>query len=161
MEIRRFGAGHRRPDGPPGTRGVEAQPIHGDDHGVIAELALRPNAAIPPHSNPNLTYLLVIEGGGWVAVGEERARVSAGDAILWPPNVAHAAWTESTPMRAIVVEFVVAADEPPVLLLESAAASAVAPAASGKGPAPADGRLAANPPADPPDGRSSPDGEPW
>jgi len=113
-------------------------------------LALRPNAAISPHSNPNLTYLLVIEGGGWVAVGDERVRVSAGDAVLWPPNVVHAAWTELTPMRAIVVEFVVAAEEPRVVLIEDAAADA-APA----------GGLAQSPAADPPEDRSSPDGEPW
>ena len=104
MEIRRFGIGHRRHDGPPGTRGAEASPVHVDERGVVAELALKPNAAIAPHSNPNLAYLLVIEGGGFVQVGDERARVSAGDAVVWPPNVVHAAWTELTPMRAIVVE---------------------------------------------------------
>ena len=105
MEIRRFGVGHRRDDGPPGTRGVEATPIHADGRGVVSELSLKPNAAIAPHSNPNLAYLLVIEGGGFVQVGDERARVSAGDAVVWPPDVVHAAWTELTPMRAIVVEF--------------------------------------------------------
>ena len=123
MEIRRFGFGHRRPDGPAGTRGVEAAPVHADSRGAIAELALRPNAVMAPHSNPNLCYLLVIEGGGFVQVGEERARVAAGEAVVWPPNVVHGAWTELTPMRAIVVEFAedgaVAAE---TLLLEASAA---------------------------------------
>jgi quercetin dioxygenase-like cupin family protein len=105
VEIRRFGIGHRQHDGPPGTHGVEATPVHVDDRGAITELALRPNAAIAPHSNPNPTYFLVIEGGGFVQVGDERARVAAGEAVVWPPNVVHAAWTELTPMRAIVVEF--------------------------------------------------------
>jgi len=63
-----------------------------------------------PHSNPNLTYFVVIEGGGLVQVGDERARVAAGEAVVWPPNLVHAAWTEQTPMRALVVEF--AADAP-------------------------------------------------
>lgn len=105
MEIRRFGIGHRRHDGPPGTHGAEATSVHVDERGVVAELALKANASIAPHSNPNLAYLLVIEGGGFVQVGDERARVAAGDAVVWPPNVVHAAWTELTPMRAIVVEF--------------------------------------------------------
>jgi quercetin dioxygenase-like cupin family protein len=105
MEIRRFGIGHRREDGPPGTRGVEATPVHGDERGVVAELALRPHASLAAHSNPNLAYLLIIEGGGFVQVGDERARVAAGDAVVWPPNVVHAVSTELTPMRAIVVEF--------------------------------------------------------
>ena len=105
MEVRRFGIGHRQHDGPPGTHGVEATSVHVDERGVVAELALKPNAAIAPHSNPNLTYFLVIEGGGFVQVGDERARVAAGEAVVWPPNVDHAVWTELTPLRAIVVEF--------------------------------------------------------
>jgi quercetin dioxygenase-like cupin family protein len=105
VEIRRFGIGYRRHEGPAGTHGVESQAIHSDERGSIAELAFRPHAQIVPHSNPNLTYFVVVEGGGFVQVGEERARVAAGEAVVWPPDVIHAAWTESTPMRAIVVEF--------------------------------------------------------
>ena len=105
MDIRRFGVGHRRPDGPPGTRGVRGQSIHADARGVVAEIALERDAAVSPHSNPNLAYFLVIEGGGFVRVGDETARVSAGEAVVWPPDVIHAAWTETSPMRAIVVEF--------------------------------------------------------
>src|SRR5450759_4205719 len=95
MDIRRFGVGHRRPDGPPGTRGVEGQQIHVDARGVIAEMALRPHAVVPPHTNPNLSYFVVVEGGGFVRVGDETARISAGEAVVWPPDVVHAAWTTS------------------------------------------------------------------
>jgi quercetin dioxygenase-like cupin family protein len=167
MEIRRFGIGHRRKDGPPGTSGVEAAPIHADRSGVVAELSLKPNAAVAPHSNPNLAYLLVIEGGGFVQVGDERARVSAGDAVVWPPDVVHAAWTELTPMRAIVVEFAPEGRSKEPLLLESRATE-VAPGdltvepASGPSndPARADGALAPKPVVMPPD-RESPESEPW
>jgi quercetin dioxygenase-like cupin family protein len=124
MEIRRFGIGHRRPDGPPGTKGVQGLPIHSDARGVIAELALERGGSISPHTNPNLTYFLVIEGGGFVRVGDETARVSAGDAVVWPPDLIHAAWTELTPMRAIVVELAGAgADETAGLLEPGAEAS--------------------------------------
>ncbi len=119
MEIRRFGVGHRHPEGPPGSRGVESQTIHVDPRGMVAELALRPHAVIAPHSNPNLSYLVVIEGGGFVQVGEERSRVAAGEAVVWPPNVIHAAWTDLTPMRAIVVEFAAEAGDADPLLLEA------------------------------------------
>jgi len=123
VEIRRFGIGHRRREGPPGTHGVDAQSIHNDERGVIAELAFRPGAAVAPHSNPNLSYFVVIEGGGFVQVGDEQTRVAAGEAAVWPPNVVHAAWTELTPMRAIVVEF---ASEPrPVRRLRSATGTRV------------------------------------
>ena len=73
--------------------------------GVVVELALGRHASIEPHSNPNTTWFVVIEGGGFVSVGGERARVFAGEAVLWPAGVLHGATTELSEMRAIVVEF--------------------------------------------------------
>lgn len=104
MEIRRFGVAHRRPDGPPNTIGVTGQVIHTDARGVIAELAFGRRASLQPHSNPSTTWFIVIEGGGWVRVGDEAARVAAGEAVLWPAGVDHAAWTELSEMRALAVE---------------------------------------------------------
>jgi quercetin dioxygenase-like cupin family protein len=105
IEVRRFGVGHRRPDGPPGTVGVEGQVIHSDARGLVSELAFRRGGRIEPHSNPNTTWFIVIEGGGWVVVGDERRRVAAGEAVVWPAGVTHGASADHVPMRALVVEF--------------------------------------------------------
>lgn len=121
IEIRRFGVGHRRPEGPSGTVGLTGQPIHSDARGLIAELAFARGARIEPHANPNTTWFVVIEGGGWVGVGDERTRVAAGEAVLWPANIPHTAWTEYSEMRAFVVEFADADDSAVVGLLEGRA----------------------------------------
>jgi quercetin dioxygenase-like cupin family protein len=105
IEVLRFGVGHRRPDGPTGTTGIAGRVIHSDERGAVSELAFARGARIEPHSNPNTTYFIVIEGGGWAAVGDERVRVAAGEAVVWPPDIDHAAWTEHSEMRAFVVEF--------------------------------------------------------
>lgn len=105
IEIRRFGVGYRRPEGPPGTHGLSGQIIHSDGRGQISELAFARGGSVTPHDNTNTSWFCVIEGGGWVLVGDERRRVAAGEAVLWPANVTHAAWTEQGEMRAIVVEF--------------------------------------------------------
>lgn len=151
---------------------METTPLHGDERGVIAEIALKPNAAIPAHTNSNAAYLLVIEGGGWVQVGDERARVAAGDAVVWPANAVHAVWTELTPMRAIVVEF---AAQPGDFRAEPRAERGLAAAETGdptpeprlrgepsqpEPPMPADGSLAPKPDELSPD-RESREGEPW
>ena len=120
IEVRRFGVGHRRPEGPPGTVGVTGQVIHSDERGVVVELAFARGARMEAHSNPSLTWFVVIEGGGWAAVGDEQVRVAAGEAVRFPPAIEHAAWTDHTPMRAIVVEFG-AAGAGPALLLEGRA----------------------------------------
>lgn len=104
IEIRRFGVGHRRPDGPPGSDGVESRVIESRASGSVTELAFGRSARLAPHASPRWISFLVIEGGGWTGVGDERCRIAAGEAAVWPPDVLHAAWTDGTPMRAIVVE---------------------------------------------------------
>ncbi len=128
IEVRHFGAGHRRAGGPAGTRGVEGRVIHSDERGVVSELAFSRGARIVPHESPNTAWFCVIEGGGFVGVGDERVRVAAGEAVLWPPDVVHAAWTERTEMRAIVVEFTTP-DDPRVTGLLEAPARRIGPGA--------------------------------
>jgi quercetin dioxygenase-like cupin family protein len=140
IEVRRFGVGHRRPEGPPGTHGLTGQVIHSDGRGVVTELAFARGGAIAPHDNPNTTWFCVIEGGGWVLVGEERRRISAGEAVLWPANTLHAAWTDHAEMRAIVVEFAGRDDAAALAVLEGAALR-LGPGEAGRA-APADGHLA-------------------
>jgi quercetin dioxygenase-like cupin family protein len=146
IEVRRFGVGHRRPEGPPGTVGIDGQVIASGVSGVIAELAFGRRARIATHSNPHSTYFIVIEGGGWVGVGEERTRVLAGEAVVWPPNVPHTAWTDGAPMRAIIVEL----PEPQLALPGAVTGEAhrVGPDDTGdadRAPARGEGRLASRP----------------
>lgn len=131
MEIRRFGVGNRRAEGPPGTEGVEGQVIHSDARGVVSELAFRKGGRISPHENPNTTWFVVIEGGGYVLVGEEERRVAAGEAVLWPAGVTHGARTEYGPMRAFVVEFA-GADDSGMRGILDAVAKRLGPGETGK-----------------------------
>jgi quercetin dioxygenase-like cupin family protein len=105
MEIRRFGPGHRRAEGPPGTKGVAGALLLSDERAVVTEVAFGPYAMIQPHSNQaNTALFIVISGGGFVQVGDERARVNHGEAVIWPPGIPHGAYTDGTEMRAIIVE---------------------------------------------------------
>ena len=104
MEIRRFGIGHRRPDGLPGSTGVSGSIVDSGPGSTIAELAFARNAAVQPHANQNATWVLVIEGGGFARSGDQQTRIAAGEAILFAPGELHAVWTEYSEMRAIVVE---------------------------------------------------------
>ena len=121
MEIRRFGPGHRRPDGPPGTRGVSGQVILSDERAIVTELAFGRYAVVTPHINNDAASLFIVIGGaGFVQVGAERSRVNHGEAVVWPAGVMHGAYTDGTEMRAIVVELRGRTD-----LLEAAVAARV------------------------------------
>jgi quercetin dioxygenase-like cupin family protein len=121
VEIRRFGVGQRRPGGPHGTVKVDGAVIHSDARATITELAFAKGGSIPVHDAPNSTWFVVIEGGGYVLVGEEERRIAAGEAVLWPAGVVHGARTVHGPMRAIVVELAGADDSHLRAILEGVA----------------------------------------
>ncbi len=165
MEIRRFGPGHRRAEGPPGTQGVSGQVIMHDDRAVVSEMAFGRYAMVTPHTNPtNDALFVVISGAGYVQVGDERARVNHGEAVLWPAGELHGAYTDGTEMRAMVVELIGGGS----LLIKGSAAGAKpvedapdgASSSATKAPTtPAKGTLVDRPPS-----RSEYDaseGEPW
>ena len=99
----------------------------------MSELAFARNARIEPHASPNTTYFIVIEGGGWVGVGDERTRIAAGEAAVWPADILHAAWTEHSEMRAFVVEFMWADDRDTVIGRARAVGPGDRPVARGAG----------------------------
>jgi quercetin dioxygenase-like cupin family protein len=156
MDIRRFGPGHRRADGPAGTQGVEGAVIHHDERALVSELAFSRHAMVAPHSNPNTALFIVISGGGYVQVGNERNKVNHGEAVLWPADVPHGAYTDGSEMRAIVIEL--PAGESSMLM--GAAARVLAEHDDGaQSNAPAVGQLAEQPRLR--DDYDSSEGEPW
>jgi quercetin dioxygenase-like cupin family protein len=165
VEILPFGPGLRRQP-PQAGHGVAEQVIRSDERGSITELAFAPRAVLAPRSSPQEGLFVVIAGGGWVQVGEERAPVHHGEAVVWPAHVAHGAWTDGAHMRALLIEL---ADGPQaVRLVHEGTATTLgsdqapaAPGASGQasGPTPARGRLFE--PTGRPEDHDPAEGEPW
>lgn len=104
MEIYRFGPGFRRPGPPAATQGLASQTIWSDRRVRITELAFARRAVIAPQTSPDAGLFIVVSGGGWVQVGEERSAINHGEAVEWPAGVGHAAWTAGSEMRALLVE---------------------------------------------------------
>jgi quercetin dioxygenase-like cupin family protein len=132
IEIRRFGIGQRRLIGPPGSVGLTGTILHADGRATVTEVAFSRNAKIEPHSSPNSTTFIVIEGGGWVGIGDEWTRIAAGEAAVWPADIPHAAWTEHSEMRALIVELA-GPDDGAVVAATDAAPPPEAPADRGTG----------------------------
>jgi quercetin dioxygenase-like cupin family protein len=136
MEIRRFGPGHRRPDGPPGTQGLAGQLIWNDENASISELAFTRRGFIAPHTNPNTALFIVVSGGGVVRVGDEQVPINHGEAVVWPPDVIHGAYTDGVEMRAIVVELKGSGvDDTPVIESRATAAGDSGPTERATSPA--------------------------
>ena len=151
MEILRFGPGFRRSRPREGTQGVGDQTIWSDPRARITELAFSTRALIAPQTSPDLGLFIVVAGGGWVQIGDERSSIDHGEAVEFPPGVAHGAWTEGSTMRAILVEV------PERIIAGSAARLAEPPEVTDL--TPARGRLAEREVR--PEDHDSSEGEPW
>jgi len=157
VEIHRFGPGHRRALGTPGSQGAAGQTIWDDPRANVSELALARRALVPPHTATGTTLLVVVSGGGWIQVGDERIRISHGEAVSIPPGVPHGAWTDGSEMRLLVVELAEAAAATATVLdglAEPIVAEDPAPSVT-----PADGALAERPVRR--DEHDETEGEPW
>ncbi len=104
-DIRKFGPGNRRADPPPNTTGIHPAILLNEEFGFVAELYFEPGGDIWEHSSEDLILFVVIDGKGWVRVDGEESEVSTGDAVLWPPDRLHKAWTEQSFLSAIVVHY--------------------------------------------------------
>jgi hypothetical protein len=83
---------------------MAGQLIWNDGNASISELAFTRRGFIAPHTNPNTTLFIVVSGGGVVRVGDEQVPINHGEAVVWPPDVIHGAYTDGVEMRALVVE---------------------------------------------------------
>jgi quercetin dioxygenase-like cupin family protein len=155
MEIVRFGPGHRRAGGPAGSLGLADQVLWSDDRAHVSELAFTRQAIMPPQTSPHDGILIVVSGGGWVQVGDERLAVHHGEAVTWPAGVSHGAWTDGSEMRALLVEL--AGEGHPAGRLGPGELIEASPSASRAEPA--RGALAPRPAS--PDEHDPTEGEPW
>lgn len=151
MEILRFGPGFRRSPPREGTQGVGDQTIWSDPRARITELAFSAHALMAPQTSPDLGLFIVVAGGGWVQIGDERTSIDHGEAVELPPGVTHGAWTDGSTMRAILVEV-------PDLALEGSGARLADPPEV-TDLTPARGRLADRAPR--PEDHDPTEGEPW
>jgi quercetin dioxygenase-like cupin family protein len=155
VEILRFGPGFRRRQPPAGSSGLADQPFWSAPGARVTELAFAPRGLMPPQSSPDLGLLIIVSGGGWVQVGEDRSVINHGEAVVWPPGVPHGAWTDGSPMRALLVEVAASPDAGDGGL----ATLDIGAERSGEPVLQARGRLAPRTPA--PEDHDPSEGEPW
>lgn len=59
----------------------------------INEFVLKPDVRIEPHFHNSCEFYYVLEGEGWMQVGEEKQKVKPRDLIYIPPNEPHTLWS--------------------------------------------------------------------
>ena len=59
----------------------------------INEFFLKPDVRIEPHYHNSCEFYYVLEGEGWMQIGEEKQKVGPRDLIYIPPNEPHTMWS--------------------------------------------------------------------
>ncbi len=87
-----------------GCVGVEGKVLVNEGDFFFSLLRFAPNGTIHEHPGENDTYVACLEGEGWTSVGDERARIRAGQFVVWPRRVNHRLWTEESTMMTLMYE---------------------------------------------------------
>jgi quercetin dioxygenase-like cupin family protein len=104
MNIRRFGPGHRHTDRAAGSHGVLSSPIFSNEAAQITEFTVTPGGTYGPLRSAGDVVLVVIEGGGWVAVHESHVHLAAGESLHLERMTPYSVGARELPLRAILVE---------------------------------------------------------
>jgi quercetin dioxygenase-like cupin family protein len=91
-----------------GCRGVEGNVLFGGANLVVVMLRFGSDAEIDLHAAPHHIDAVIMEGSGFVQLGQESSPIGEGQSLRWPAGVVHRLWTAGSPMTALMLEHVAA-----------------------------------------------------
>ncbi|MBE0635802.1 cupin domain-containing protein [Candidatus Bipolaricaulota bacterium] len=75
--------------------GVDARGLYNSPELVVTVITLQPGERLKRHITPVDVAFFVLEGTGFVEIGEERSSISAGTLVESPKDVLHCWYNES------------------------------------------------------------------
>lgn len=84
---------------------VDVRDMYSDESAQVVHILLKPGEALKPHLTPVDVVFYVLEGSGYVLIGEEKQEVRQGTLIESPKMVAHCWYNESDQdLRVLVIK---------------------------------------------------------
>lgn len=85
---------------------VDVRNLYNTDNGMFTIITLKSGEALKKHITPVDVIFYVLQGSGYVLIGEEKIEVSEGTLVESPKNIAHCWYNEGeNELRFIVVKF--------------------------------------------------------
>ena len=91
--------------------GIDVKVLLQDKRLLVAQLRFAAHASFEAHDAPWDCHVMCLEGSGHVRVGDETARLAAGQSVLWPKAVVHQLWTDDSTMITLMIEHLHQADD--------------------------------------------------
>jgi mannose-6-phosphate isomerase-like protein (cupin superfamily) len=76
--------------------GVESKSLYNTEHATVTHLTLRPGEQLKRHITPTDVFFYVLEGRGFVEVGEETKEVGPDTLIESPKDIPHCWYNRGT-----------------------------------------------------------------
>ncbi len=85
--------------------GVESKSLYNTEHATVTHLMLRPGEQLRRHITPTDVFFYVLEGRGFVEIGDETQEVGPDTLVESPKGIPHCWYNRGTkPLRFLVVK---------------------------------------------------------
>ncbi len=85
--------------------GVDAKMLHSSEHVQVVHMHLKPGQSLKRHTTPVDVFFYVLEGEGYVEIGEEKVLVYKDQLIDSPKGIPHCLYNEGDKdFRVLVVK---------------------------------------------------------
>ena len=96
--------------------GVESKSLYNTEYATVTHLTLHPGEKLKPHITPTDVFFYVLEGKGFVEVGDEVKEVGSDTLIESPKGIPHCWYNRSTALLRFLVCKVPRQTEPTKIL---------------------------------------------
>ena len=87
----------------PNPKGLNIKKLYDGAGAQVMHMSLQPGEVVPAHATPIDVFFFVLEGSGFVTVGEEKASVSAGTLVESPKDIPHGLGNDSAGLLRVMV----------------------------------------------------------
>jgi len=96
---------YKEVDSTKNAHGVEAKKLHDNEHAQVIHILLKAGESLKKHTTPVDVFFYVLEGEGFVEVGDEKQTVVKDMLIESPKDIPHCLYNESnSDFRILVVK---------------------------------------------------------
>ncbi len=87
----------------PNPMGLKVRKLYDGTGAQVMYMSLTPGEVVPAHTTPIDVFFFVLEGSGYISIGDEKASVSVETLVESPKNIPHGLGNDSTGLFRVMV----------------------------------------------------------
>ncbi len=87
----------------PNPKGLKIKKLYDGVGATVMHMSLTPGEVVATHTTPIDVFFFVLEGSGYISIGEEKESVSVGTLVESPKNIPHGLGNDSDGLLRVMV----------------------------------------------------------